>query len=164
MDTTPESKGPAETPAAAPPENLSPKGMAAVQGIEADTSGEWKDLGIVDVPVTDLPMPEGVSGPADFDHHISYEDALSATRQLPEVQAEVNADKTRDDFWAADRAAGLDYAHGKERVYDLYYGSDPVTLSKEDGKYSIESGRHRVYAAKVLGLDSIPARVHEKLQ
>lgn len=164
MDTTPKLKDAAETPAAAPPENPSPKGMAAVQGLEADTAGEWKDLGMVDVPVADLPMPEGVSGPADFDHHISYEDAVSATRLLPEVQAEVRAGKTRDDFWAADRAAGLDYAHGQERVYDLYYGSDPVTLSKEGGKYSLESGRHRVYAAKALGLDSIPARVHEKLQ
>jgi hypothetical protein len=99
----------------------------------------------------------------DFDHHIAWEDARSATLKLPEIQQEVNTGKSGDDFMAEDQAAGLDYAHGKRRVYDLYYGSDPVTLNKMGEKYDIVSGRHRVFAAKELGLSTIPARVIEKM-
>ena len=122
----------------------------------------WEDKGIIDVPVNDLPDPEGVESPQDFDHHITWEDAQSATKQLPEIQDLVKNGKTADDFSTQDQAAGLDYAHGKRRVYDLYYGSDPIRLDKDGDHYVIISGRHRIYAAKELGLSAIPAMVKEK--
>ncbi len=109
-------------------------------------------------------MPEGVSGPEDFNHHISWEDAKSAADRLPGIQEEIKAGKTADDFSAEDLAAGVDYAHGKRGVYDLYYGSDPVKLDKIGDQYDIVSGRHRVFAAKAAGLESIPARVTEKVR
>lgn len=143
-------------------ESLSSRGMRAMHGESSESRHEWKDHGIVDVPVSDLPMPEHVSGPADFDHHISYQDALAATRQLPEIQKQLSAGKTGDDFSAADQAAGRDYAHGQRRIYDLYYGSDPVVLDKIGDKYDIVSGRHRIFAAKELGSRTIPARLREK--
>jgi hypothetical protein len=122
----------------------------------------WEDKGVIDVPVADLPDPEGVESPQDFDHHITWEDAQSATKQLPEIQDLVKNGKTGDDFSTEDQAAGLDYAHGKRRVYDLYYGSNPVRLDKDGDHYDIVSGRHRIYAAKELGLSTVPARVKEK--
>lgn len=157
----------AETPTdfspPAPPENLSSTGIAAVQG-ESGEKSDWRDLGVVDVPVADLPMPDDVSGPEDFDHHITYSEAIEATKQLPAIQDEVKAGKTADDFWREDQATGADYQHGKQHVYDLYYGGDPVRLTKVGDTYDIESGRHRVYAAKELGLATIPAWVREKVE
>lgn len=141
---------------------FTPAGINAIQGI-SESKGEWVDRGMVDVPVKDLPMPEDVSSPADFDHHISWEDASSATQQLPGIQDQVRNGKTGDDFSAEDQAAGLDYGQGKRRVYDLFYGSDPVTLNKDGDQYDIVSGRHRVYAAKELDLPTIPARLFERV-
>jgi hypothetical protein len=144
-------------------EPLSVKGIAAAQG-EAERKSDWVDHGIIDVQVSDLPDPENVSSPEDFDHHISWEDAQKATKQLPEIQKEVNGGKTGDDFYDEDQAAGLDHSEGKKRIYDLYYGSDPVRLDKVGDQYDIVSGRHRIFAAKELGLDTIPARVREKIE
>jgi hypothetical protein len=154
-----------ETPAETTPEAqepLGPQGIRAVQG-EGVSTGEWVDHGIMDVPVQDLPTPDGVSSPADFNHHISWEDARAATEQLPGLQEQVNAGATGDDFSAADDAAGLSYAEGQRRLYDLYYGSDPVYVNKIGDNYDIISGRHRIYAAQALGMESIPVRVKEKM-
>lgn len=141
---------------------LKDEGIKSIQG-DSISKQEWVDHGIIDVPVTELPIPENVDNPDDFDHHISWEDAKSATEQLPQIQEETKNGKGRDDFHLEDQQNGLDYSQGKERIYDLYYGSDPVVLDKIGDKYDIVSGRHRVYAAKTLGLESIPARVKEKL-
>ena len=123
----------------------------------------WEDRGIIDVPVADLPQPEGVDGPQDFNHHIKYEDAVSATRTVQEMKPQIDAGYTSDDFADLDKAKGLNYEHGQQRVYDLYYGSDPIAVDKDGDKYDIVSGRHRIFAAKEIGLDFIPARVKEKV-
>ncbi len=148
-----------------PQENnsLSSEGIRSIQG-ETDKNPEWIDRGIIDVSVADLPDPEGVSSPEDFDHHIKWDDARSATEALPQMQQEVKNGKVRDDFHAQDVQDGLDYQHGKERIYDLYFGGDPVAVDKVGDQYTIVSGRHRIFAAKEAGLETIPARVNEKVQ
>lgn len=138
------------------------EGIDSIRG-ESVSRQEWVDHGIIDVPVADLPMPEDVDSQDDFNHHISWDDAKSATERLPQIQQEVKNGKGRDDFHLEDQQQGLDYSQGNERIFDLYYGSDPVVLDKIGEKYDIVSGRHRVYAAKALGLESIPARVKEKI-
>jgi hypothetical protein len=105
-------------------ENLTTRGIAAAQG-EVERKSDRVDRRIVNVPVVKLPDPENVSSHEDFDHHISWEDAQTATKQLPEIQKEVNQRKTGDDFYDEDQAAGLDHSKGKKRIYDLYYGSAP---------------------------------------
>ena len=119
-----------------PPVNPSIPGYDANASTQIKAPNDWKDLGIVDVPVADLPSPDGVSSPDDFNHHISWEDAKSATEQLPQLQQEVAAGKTGDDFTAEDQAAGLDYQNGNRRLYDLYYSSyDPVRVDKMGDQY-----------------------------
>jgi hypothetical protein len=123
---------------------------------------DWKNLGIINIPIADLPEPDGVNSQDDFNHHISWEDAKSATLQLPQIQQEVALGKTGDDFYTEDQAAGLDWQHGRKRVYDLYYSNtDPIQVDKNGGQYTINSGRHRIYAAKTLGLEMVPAQVRE---
>jgi len=126
----------------------------------SEAQSEWKVPGFIDVPVSDLPNPEGVNSPADFDHHISWENAKSAALLLPQIQQEIASGKTGDDFALEDLAAGLDWEHGKKRVYDLFYSAnEPVRLEKNGNTYNITSGRHRVYVAKAVGLHTIPAQV-----
>lgn len=122
----------------------------------------WEDRGIIDVPVADLPQPEGVNGSQDFNHHIKYEDAILATKGIQEMKPQIDAGYTSDDFAKLDKSKGLEYEHGRQRIYDLYYGSDPIALDKDGDKYDIVSGRHRIFAAKEVGVDSIPAHVKEK--
>jgi len=123
---------------------------------------ESKIRGFFDVPVADLPDPEGVGSPADFDHHITWENAKSAALLLPQIQQEIANGKTGDDFAMEDLAAGLDWQNGKKRVYDLFYSNnEPIRLEKGGNGYSITSGRHRIYAAKAVGLHTIPAKVVE---
>jgi len=142
--------------------SLTPRGVAAMQG-DTKEGRDWVDRGIMDVPVADLPAPEGVSSPADFDHHIAWQDAQTATQQLPEIQKVVRDGKTGDDFYREDQAANLDYVHGKQRTYDLFYGTDAVKLDKVGDQYTIVSGRHRIFAAKDAGLETIPASVSEMI-
>lgn len=129
----------------------------------AKVDDHWEDRGIVDVPVADLPQPEGVNGPQDFDHHISYSDAVRANEQLQTMKPQIDSGYKSDDFADLDKKNGLDYANGQQRVYDLYYGSDPVTLDKDGNNYDIVSGRHRIFIAQESGNDYIPALVREKV-
>lgn len=124
---------------------------------------DWIDRGIQDTPVGDLPWPEGINGPEDFGHHITYDDATSATRQLEQIQPLVNRGYSSEDFARLDSEEGLDYSSGRQRTYDLYYGGDPIRLDKDGDSYDIVSGPHRVYAAKVCGLTTVPAHVTEKV-
>lgn len=144
------------------PSGLSSEGAKAIQG-ESSDAGVWTEFGIIDAPVADLPQPEGITGPSDFDHHITYQGATAAVRQLRGIQRKVRAGWARNDFASADEAAGLDYANGTCRIYELFYGSDPVMLNKVGDVYTIVKGRHRIYAAKSAGLATIPARVIEKV-
>ncbi|MCL4266955.1 MAG: hypothetical protein KJ069_27495 [Anaerolineae bacterium] len=123
----------------------------------------WQDKGIVDVPTADLPWPEDVHGPQDFDHHISYPEAVQATYELQRMKPLIEQGYTRDDFAQADRIQGVDYANGRQQVYDLFYGSNAITLDKDGNNYDIVNGRHRIFVAKEQGLDSIPAHVREKI-
>jgi hypothetical protein len=141
------------------------EGRAAMSGLSAsDVAYDWVDRGIQDIPVSRLPRPDGVTGPADFDHHITHEDAVRVTRGLQVMKPLIDSGHTSEDFAAMDREDGTDYEHGRQRIFDLYYGSDPVRLDKDGDQYEIVSGRHRLFAAQELGIQTIPARVIEKVQ
>ena len=67
--------------------------------------------------VKDSPSPEGIAGPGDFNHHISYEDAIQAQT--------VSEDAT--------------------------------------GNCPGGPGWHRIFAAKEVGLEKVPAHVAERV-
>ena len=137
-----------DLPEAQPQEKtISPTGIKSLQGQEVE-SRDWIDHGIVDVPVADLPMPEDVNSPDDFNHHISWEDARSATQALPQIQQEVNAGKTADDFSKEDEQNNLDWQHGRRRIYDLYYGCLLYTSDAADDLLCVDLGGRRIIYKK----------------
>jgi ParB-like chromosome segregation protein Spo0J len=57
----------------------------------------------------------------------------------------------------------VDYEHGLERLYDAFYGSDPIRLTKRlDGRYEVTGGYHRLLVARETGLEKIAASVAEE--
>lgn len=142
--------------------NLNRKAINSIQGNDESDIG-WIDHGIVEVPTKVLPLPDGVQTIEDFNHHISWEDAKSATLQLPEIQKAVISGKSGEEFSAEDQKNNLDWSQGKRRTFDLFYGMDPIEVDKIGDQYTIVSGRHRIFAAKELGLETIPCRLREKL-
>lgn len=130
----------------------------------AEHGDHWEDRGIIDVPVADLPDPDDVNGPEDFDHHISYDDAVRATERLQEMRPLIAQGYTADDFAALDKQNGVDPLHGQERVYRLFYGSEPIKVDKDGDTYDIISGRHRIFVAKERGYEFIPAQVSERVR
>ncbi|MFL7838466.1 MAG: hypothetical protein ACK2UR_05655 [Candidatus Promineifilaceae bacterium] len=121
-----------------------------------------KEVGVVDVPVADLPWPDGIHGPQDFTK-ISYAEALHATEQLQQMKPLIDQGYGSEDFKHLDQANGLNPENGLERVYKLYYGDDKITAFKDGDNYFIDHGRHRIFAAKQVGIDTLPVFLVEKI-
>jgi hypothetical protein len=52
------------------------------------------------------------------------------------------------------------YVRGYADVYHSYHGDEAVALStREDGMYDVINGRHRLVAARDVGLQEVPARI-----
>jgi hypothetical protein len=66
-----------------------------------------------------------------------------------------------DYFFQLDTQAGLDYERGLQRVYDAFFGGEPITLDSSlgDETFNITSGRHRIKVARELGWPAVPARL-----
>lgn len=47
------------------------------------------------------------------------------------------------------------------RIYDAFYGSVCIRLNKTDQGYTVINGYHRLFVAKELGLETVPAQVVE---
>lgn len=98
-----------------------------------------------------------------FTKGISYEEMLRGFgtlrhRILP-MMTNPNALPTSQTFAACDVAAGHEYGSGLQRVYDAFFGSDPIHLDrgKNDTLFSITSGRHRIRVALDAGWYAVPA-------
>jgi hypothetical protein len=117
---------------------------------------------IQDVPVADLPDPEGISGPEDFTKYSS--DTLeSGIQKLQEMKPTIdNGTGNSSDYWNNyDQVHGLDVPNGYRIVYDSYYGGDHIRVEKSGDTYNIVNGRHRIWLAKQMGIESLPMEAVE---
>jgi len=141
---------------------LEQAGGAAEHDARPDAE-EWVDKGIVEVPVADLPDPEGITGEDDF-QKVTEADMAAGLARLQEMQPAIRDGGGKStDYWNGyDRAHDFDYEHGYQRIYDAFYGDDAIRLNCDAGEYEIVNGRHRIWLAKQNGQDSLPARVIER--
>ena len=131
---------------------------------ETDASrGVWVDTGIHNIPINKIDLSDSyVNGPEDF-QHVPYSEMVRGVRILEnEVRPAVEQGADNEHFRELDQQRGVDYAHGTQRVYETFYGGEPIKLNKIGDRYVIDGGYHRLYVAKELRLDSIPARVLER--
>lgn len=126
---------------------------------EASTEEDWIDEGIQDVSVETLPQPEGIGGDEDF-KKISREEMQDGLEKLQEMKPIIDSGQgASSDYWAnVDASNGASYADGYRRVYDAFYGSDAIRIVDDRGQIDIINGRHRIYLAKEMGIESLPAR------
>lgn len=124
---------------------------------------EWSERGIQLAPLAQIDLSDSyVQGPADY-KKVAYEIMVEGVRKLidvvlPAMRNGANA----DDFDLLDQQNGVAYADGYRRVYDAFYGSDPIRLEKIGDTYKVVGGYHRLLIAQQLGLSEIPASVVEK--
>jgi len=64
-------------------------------------------------------------------------------------------------FLRLDRRAGRTYEEGLQRVYDAFFGSEPICLERQSGtsRWRVLNGRHRIQIARELGWTAVPALV-----
>jgi hypothetical protein len=137
-----------------------------IKAIENPGGGDWVDSGIHEVPIHEVDMSEveHVESTADF-HKVSYEEMVEGYSKLDAVvKPAVAKGAGSEQLGEVDRAQGLDYEHGYQRVYDAFYGDSSIRLEKDAGSYRVVNGAHRLVVARDLGLDHVPARVIERRQ
>lgn len=131
---------------------------------EAESKGYYENRGIENVPLSKINFSDNpVKGPQDF-HKVSHDEMVRGFQRLEtEVRPAVERGATRETFQQYDRANGLSPAQGTERVYSSFYGHDAIQLIKDGDTYSVgKNGYHRLYVARELGLETVPAQVLEK--
>lgn len=123
----------------------------------------WVERGIQNVKVSDLPDPKDITSKEDF-HKVSLEDMQSGLERLPEMLPLIESGEGNSrDYWATvDEQRGLSIANGYQRVYDAFYGeSNVIRLNRDGNQYSIINGRHRIWLAKRMGIETLPASIAE---
>lgn len=140
----------------------------STSGVHAGGTGEgasaaavralgMEDVGLGSVDFSDNPITGSLGhGGASV---VDYRWAVETWEGV--VRAGVGRGLKRDDFAARDEARGAAPMRRTADVYDLFLGdTDRIVLSKRaDGTYDVVNGRHRVEAARQLGINSLPARV-----
>jgi hypothetical protein len=146
-------------------------GSAAITGSTAVAAAADP---VADRPGIVLPLPGGfyavsldhivddgtVTGAQDFTKGYSLEDLAWALRALEErVQPAVLAGQGIDYFQALDAREGRMGARSYADTYSGFFDrSNAVQLNvREDGRFDVGNGRHRLWVARRLGFTEIPA-------
>jgi exonuclease VII small subunit len=134
----------------------------SVSVVEARRS-TWIAGGIKFVNVADLPDPEDISGPADF-KKATVTEIRSGIEKLQEMKPLIESGVgATSDYWAEyDKERKLEYAEGYKKVYEVFYGNDCIKVNKDQNSYDVDSGRHRIWVAKQMGVEQLPMRVQER--
>lgn len=127
-------------------------------------SSVWRDRGISAVPLSAIDLTDCPKDATDF-RKVPYETMREGVRKLlDEVWPAVKRGAGHDYFAGLDRDSNTDYEHGLLRVYEAFFGMEPIRLEKNGERYVVVNGRHRLAVARDLGVMSLPASVTEKDQ
>ncbi|MCO5067978.1 MAG: hypothetical protein M9910_04715 [Kiritimatiellae bacterium] len=152
----------------------------AARGDDKNAGGglpSWEDItqvalpgGFVWVRLDDIALQDelkNVQHPGDFSK-VAYDEMRSGAQRFVEhvlpVVAKDPSHATSEHFAELDRAAGVTYEHGLQRVFEAYLGRwTPIYLCRgqTDERFSITNGRHRIKVASDLGWTAVPAQVKD---
>lgn len=145
-------------------DNISQLTEQMEENILHDKPKEWRDIGIVNVAVSDLPDPEGIEGSRDF-QKLSMEEMELGLNRLQEIQTTIDRGEGHNsEHWAeVDRQKGIDFENGYQNIYEVFYSDQSkiknIRVNKLGETYQIENGRHRIWLAKRMGFKTLPMRV-----
>lgn len=137
---------------------------AGVSGAASTTfaANRWVDSGIRDMNPSELPDPTEIE--TEGFSKVPEDMVRLGLQRLQEMRPLIeNGIGANSDYWAEyDRAHGLDYEHGYQRVYEAFYGGDAIRVNWDGTTYDVINGRHRVWLARRMGIDWLPVRVIER--
>lgn len=116
------------------------------------------------VPLSSIGAEEMANLPSD-DNYPKYSKAemqrgFEVLRRdvLPAIQ---RGGADSDYFGKLDQEAGREFEHGTKRIYEAFFGDEPITLDRKlDGtEYGITSGGHRIKVAREQGWPAVPAKL-----
>lgn len=116
------------------------------------------------VPLSSIGAEEMANLPSDDDYptvsKAEMQRGFETLRRdvLPAIQPGL---ASRDYFLKLDQEAGREYEHGTQRVYEAFFGDEPITLDRKlNGvEYGITSGGHRIKVAREQGWPAVPAKL-----
>ena len=131
----------------------------------ADT--EWIERGICKISIKGILNQidfeqSHVKGPSDF-LKVTYDEMVTGLHKLQNTvlpAVEQGADK--DYFAKLDRKQGLPFQHGYQRIYEAFYGAEPIRVEKNGENYNAINGYHRLFVAKKLGIKIQSGTDHDK--
>ncbi len=151
-------------------------GDGALRKVAARTTGDAAAPGGGEFAFTDVPLPAGMRWVRLDD--IRREDDLPKHEGFPKVsESEIregfetlgqhilpfmkaHPGSTSSTFFELDQEAGKGYPSGLQRVFEAFFGSEPIVLdTRPEGGLSVTSGRHRIKVARDMGWLAIPAKV-----
>lgn len=140
---------------------IAPAGVSVATST-ASSASCWVDSGIRALNPADLPDPSEIE--TEGFSKVSEEMMRIGLQRLQEMRPVIESGVgASSDYWAEyDRAHGLDYEHGYQRVYESFYGGDAIRVNWDGTNYDIINGRHRVWLARRMGIDWLPVRVVER--
>jgi len=131
--------------------------LVAVDRESAGASGKWVSRRVEDFDLASLPMPEDIVGRRDF-VKVTLKEMQEGLMKLEEIRLVLKTGNgMNSDHWAGvDKEKGFEYANGYQRVYDAFYGIEPIRIERTGNTYTLINGRHRVWAAKQMGIKTLP--------
>lgn len=127
-------------------------------GRSAQMPAGWAMVSLAQIDTAD----SAVTGPESFTKGYSAEDLSWAFHALDEVVLPaMSRGLGADYFQSRDHAEGRIGTRSYSDTYSGFFGADsPIKLeARGDGSYTIANGYHRVWVARRLGLDAVPARL-----
>ena len=137
--------------------------IAASLGAHDPNKQDWIDRNIQVINVNELPNPDEIKTEEDF-KKVSLEDMKAGILRWQEMRSTIDSGTgNSSEYWSRiDQTRGFDYSGGYQKIYDSFYGQDAIRVEKIGNDYSIINGRHRIWAAKQMGIDQLPIHLIEK--
>ena len=121
-----------------------------------------KDAHVKDVQLSAIDTSDREISAADYQKGYSPDDLKWAYHALHEVvMPGVAAGHGRDYFARRDAAEGRQGTRSYSDTFGGFFGDDAIRLERRGDKYVVTNGYHRIWIAKQMGLQSVPARVVE---
>ncbi len=144
-------------------EYLQAQGSVAPPGSNGNARGTKAAEGVAFVPLSQIDTSDRNIGSEDFGKGYSPADLTWAYHALHEVVLPaVGRGEGVDYFQKRDASEGLSGTRSYTDTYLGFLGPDnAIRLNRAGDRYQVANGYHRIWVARNMGLDSIPARVVE---
>ena len=101
-----------------------------------------------------------IQGPGEFSEFYTPSDLEWAHEKFTSVvMPGVAGGATIDDFRARDQREGRIGTRSYEMTCAGFFGTDAINLSANGSHFGVNNGYHRIWVARRMGLDAVPARV-----